>query len=276
MTQNHSQPGQIPSDFLIITNDDNPSNIDQLLSVDIIPTSQSSSSSSSLLAFNPTMITTTTLNVSQSNAIDNPSDGHRNRSQQRRQQVIRQRLVEQRQLQQQLRELQQEQRQQHRIRQHLLSDDQRQRQLEENEQLRQRRERNRQQQQQQSHHRSYQRYIDRYEADRQEREHEWYLAQRSPTYDEHADMVFTERELEEYNFNRMATQERKTITEQEHLNEVQGYPTKCALQLPSDHIDRYTEFLHEQECLNELEQTLQIINAEKEEDLQEYRRIQEL
>ena len=311
MSQDNIAIGHSPLDELlpVIGNEDKQLNLDQLLSVEIIPTSQSLP----LIPFNSTMTTATTTtttttpmiaNIPQSNdTLNTPHDYPI----QQHQQVNRQRLDEQQRLQHELYRLQREQgqiqREQHRIRQRLQSDEQRlrqqhqrqqqrQRQQQQNEQQLQRQERNQRRyeqcqehvnqreqtghQQQQHYNRYYERYLDRYQQDRYEQEYYAYLERRSPTFDERADEILTEQELEEYYFNRMKPQHRQDIWEQEYLNELQGYPSKCSLLLPTNHIENYTEFLQEQLSLDQYEQAMQINEMEKDDSSKERQRNQEL
>jgi len=81
--------------------------------------------------------------------------------------------------------------------------------------------------------------------------------------DEGVDEILTERELEEYYFNRLNLHDRHDIWEQEYLSELQGYPTNCPLVLPPKHIEKYTEFLTKEMSIHQYEQALQINKMEK-------------
>ena len=240
MSINSTQPGYPPTDSLI-ENNGNVSNIDQLLSVEFIPTSQLSLSET----FNPTnMIPSQTSLLSNMQQQNNILRSDQHRFQQRREEQ-----------QQSLHLEQQEQRQQRR----------------------------------QHHHRDPEehRYIgymlrlgardpDRFQQELDEQEHQAYLQRRSPTYDEFADEILTERELEEYYFNRMTPQERHQIWEQEHLNQLQGNPEPRVYGLPLDSTQQYANFLQEQQRADEHDQAMRVYDMQNTDYAEEYRKNGEL
>jgi hypothetical protein len=199
MSINNTQPGYIPTDAFI-ENNENESNIDQLLSVEVISTSQPSLS----VTFNP-------INMipSQTSVLSNiqPHTKLLSSYQPQFQQMIEQELQQQR-----LHREQHEQRQQHRRRyeapeQHryigyLL--------------------------------RLYARDPERYQQHLDEQAHQAYLERRSPTFNEMTDEIFQERQLEDYIFEQMTPQERQEIWEQQQLNELHENPAPQPYGLPLD------------------------------------------
>jgi hypothetical protein len=258
MNTNNSQPGHFPSESSFIKNNEDQSNIDQLLSIEILTTSQPSSSSSSSIQFNPTDMIT---DIQQHNNV--PTRQHARRGQQnqqefqQRQEQQRQQREEQRRLREEQQRLQQEQQQQQRERQ------------------RRRRERN-QRRYEQWQDRIYQREQERYRREQEEQEHDRYLQQRSPTFDELMDEILEERQLETYDLERMTPQERQEIWEQEHLNELQGNPARRAYELPLDNIERYAKFLQDQRWWDEHEQAMRVYDMQNNAYTEECRRNDEL
>ncbi|CAM4778576.1 unnamed protein product [Rotaria magnacalcarata] len=120
------------------------------------------------------------------------------------------------------------------------------------------------------------------ERDRQERleyQHYVYLQQPSPNFDENMDDTLTERELEEYNLERMAPQDRREVWEQEHLNELQGNPAPRPHGLPLDDTERYAKFLQDQLRRDQHDQTMRVYDMETNDNVEhaeQYRRSQEL
>ncbi|CAF3550135.1 unnamed protein product, partial [Rotaria sp. Silwood2] len=205
MSTENSQPGHIPSE-LLNTLSVSQSNIDQLLSVGIVTTSQPSS-----IQFNST------------NMISNIQE-HDHRT------VTQHVGREQRHQQTQARRQPQQQQERQRLRQ--------QQQQEQRERQRQRQERN-QRRYERWQERVAQRQQERYRQEQEEYEHYAYLQRRSPNFDELMDEILGERELEEYYLERMTPQDRQEVWEQEHLNELQGNPAPRAHGLPLDDTERY-------------------------------------
>ena len=124
--------------------------------------------------------------------------------------------------------------------------------------------------------RLYERNPRRYEEELAEQEHQAYLEQRSPTFNEMTDEIFEERQLEDYDFERMNPQERKEIWEQQQLNELEGNPTPQAHELPSDNSQQYASFVQEQLRSDQHEQTKQIDDMQDNDDAEEHTRNEEL
>lgn len=103
MSTNNSQPGHSPSES-IIENKENQSNIDQLLSVEFVATTQPSSSSSSI-QFNPTDMM---INIQQHNHVSTSQHARRGGGRQH-QQESQQIQDEQRRLREEQRRLREEQ-----------------------------------------------------------------------------------------------------------------------------------------------------------------------
>ena len=78
-----------------------------------------------------------------------------------------------------------------------------------------------------------------------EQEHQAYLQRRSPTFNEWTDEILEERQLQDYDFERMTLQERQEVWEQEHLNQLQGNPTPSVPGLPLDNLQQYANFVQE-------------------------------
>jgi hypothetical protein len=242
MNTNNSQPGHSPSESTFIENNENQSNIDQLLSVEIVTTSQPSSSS---IQFNS--IDMFVANIQQHNNVRTRE--HTRRGPQRQQ------------------ESQQRREGQHRLRQE--------QQQQQREWQRRRRERN-QRRYEQWQERVYQRQQERYRREQEEEEHDRYLQQRSPNFDEMMDETLEERQLETYYLERMTPQERQEIWEQEQLNELQGNPAPRAHGIPPDNLERYAKFLQHQLWRDQNEQTMQVYDMQNNDYTQECIRNEEL
>ena len=236
MNTKNSQAGHSPSELLNTLNASQ-SNIDQLLSVEIGTTSQSSP-----IQFNTTNI----ISAFQEN--DHRTGPRHVRQDQRQQQA---------QQQDERRRLRQEQ------------------QEEQREQQRQRQERN-QRRYERWQQRLAQRQQERYRREREEQEHYEYLQQRSPNFDELMDEILGERELEEYNLERMTLQERQAVWEQEHLNEMQGNPAPRAHGLPLDDAERYAIFIQDQLFWDQHDQTMRVYDMQNDDYAEQCRRNQAL
>ncbi len=273
MSANNSQTGQCPSESLIL-NREHQSDIDQLLSMEIVTTTtnQSSSSSTSIQLNTTDMV----VNVQQHN---NVTPRQNARSEEQHQQQAFQQIQQQQNRQEQQRRLQQRQQ---RLQQELRRIQQQQQSLgQETQREGRRRRRERQQQRFQQwlesqnityeqwverrnqeraqriqHH--YDREEERYRERREEWEHEQYLLRRSPGFDESIDGIFQERELDQYQIERMTPQERQAICEQEQLNELEGNLASRPYGIPIDDFERYATFKAEQLHNDELEQTMNI------------------
>ena len=239
MSINNTQPGYPPTDSFI-ENNGNVSTIGQLLSVEVIPTSQPSLS----VTFNPiNMIPSQTSLLSNMQQQNNLLSSYQPQFQQMREE------------QQRLHREQQEQRQLRRQRHHRTPEEHR--------------------------------YIGymlrlgatdpkRFQQELDEQEHQAYLEQRSPTFDEFADEILTEREVEEYYFNRMTLQERQEIWEQEHLNQLQGKPVPRVYGLPLDNSEQYADFLQQQLRADQHDQALRIYEMQNNDYGEECRKNEEL
>ena len=81
----------------------------------------------------------------------------------------------------------------------------------------------------------------------------------------------------EYNLERLSPKQRQAIWEQEHLNELQGYPSQQLQSMPITDLEQYTIFKEEQLTTDEFEQTMNINEMEKwEEAVQHYRNAEQL
>ena len=243
MSTENSQSGHNPSELLNTLNASQ-SNIDQLLSVATVTTSQQLP-----IQFNPT------------NMISNFQEhDHGTGPQHTRQDQIHQQTQQRRQQQQQQderRRLHQEQQEQQRERQ------------------RQRRERNQRRYERWQERRA-QRQQERHRREREEQEHYKYLQQRSPNFDELMDEILGERELEEYNLERMTLQERQEVWEQEHLNELQGNPAPRAHGLPLDDTERYAIFIQDQLFWDQHDQAMRVYEMQNDDYAEQCRRNQQL
>lgn len=187
---NNTEPGYIPTDSFI-ENNESESNIDHLLSVEVI--SPTTSQPSLATTFNPiNMIPSQTSLLSNMQQQNNLLSSYQYEYQQRREEE------------QRLHREQQEQRQQRRRLYHRTPEEHR--------------------------YIGYMlrlgaRDPEWFQRELDEEQHQAYLQRRSPTFDEWADEILTERELEEYYSNRMTPQERQEIWEQEQLNELYENPT---------------------------------------------------
>jgi hypothetical protein len=88
--------------------------------------------------------------------------------------------------------------------------------------------------------------------------------------------ALSERQLDQYNFESLSTQERREIRAQQYLDETQGYTAPRAPGLPSDDLERYAQFLEDQYQWNLQEQALQTEKMYKDEYEEENFRNQEL
>ncbi|CAF3990712.1 unnamed protein product [Rotaria sp. Silwood1] len=242
MSMENSQPCHTPSELLNTLNASQ-SNIDQLLSVGIVTTSQPSS-----IQFNST------------NMISDIQENDRRTGTQHAGQ-------EQRHQQTQARRQPQQQEERQRLRQ--------QQQQEQRERQRQRQERN-QRRYERWQERVAQRQQERNRQEQEEHEHYAYLQRRSPNFDELMDDILGERELEEYSLERMTPQDRREVWEQEHLNQLQGNPTSRAHRLPLDDTERYAKFLHDQLWQDQHDQTMRVYDMENNDYAKQCRRNQEL
>lgn len=77
---------------------------------------------------------------------------------------------------------------------------------------------------------------ERFQQELDEQAHQAYIERRSPTFDEMADEILHERELEEYSLERMTPQARQEIWEQQHMNELNGNPAPQAHGFPLDNL----------------------------------------
>ena len=124
--------------------------------------------------------------------------------------------------------------------------------------------------------RLYERNSQRYQQELDEQEHQAYLQRRSPTFDEMADQILQERELEEYYLERMTPQARQEIWEQQLMNELDGNPVPQAAGLPLDNVQQYANFLQEQLRQDEHEQTMRVYDMQNEDYAEECRKNREL
>ncbi len=116
--------------------------------------------------------------------------------------------------------------------------------------------------------RHYNREQERWREEYEEWQHEQYLQQRSPGFDEGSDEIFQQRQLDQYHLERMTPQERQEIWEQEYLNELQHG-------IPMDEFERYATDKDEQLWKDELEQTMNIDQMQQWDELQRHNRNQE-
>ena len=75
-----------------------------------------------------------------------------------------------------------------------------------------------------------------------------------------------------HQLERMTPQERQDIWEQDHLEELQGNPRRRPYGLPRDNIERYAEFLHDQQYWDVHHQTMQIYNMQNNDYAEQCRR----
>jgi len=291
MIANNSQADHSPSELSIPTNE-HQSNIDRFLSTDIVITTPTTDQSSSSIQLNPTDMIANIQQHNHVSTITNSRPGEQYHHQQKASQQIQQqqnRQEQQRRLQQQQQCLQPEQRRIQQEQRRLQQEQQRLRQ--ETQRERQRRQRERQQQrfkqwlesqnlthkqwlerQNQRYAQSlashYNREQERWREEHEEWQHEQYLRQRSPGFDEGSDEIFQERQLEQHHLERMTPQERQEIWEQEYLNELQHG-------MPMHNFERYTTDKDEQLWTDELEQTMNIDQMQKWDELQQHNRNEE-
>ena len=174
MSINDTQPGYLPIDSFIESKG-NASNIDQLLSVEVISTSQPSSSS---VRFNPNnMIPNQTSLLSNMQQQNNLVSSHQQQFQQMREEE--QRLDREQQEQRKQRRRRYDDPEEHRYIGYIL--------------------------------RLYERNPEVYPRELDEQEYQAYLQRRSPTFDEMEDDILQERQLEDYDLERMTPRERQEI-----------------------------------------------------------------
>ena len=124
--------------------------------------------------------------------------------------------------------------------------------------------------------RLYERNPRRYEEELGEQKYQAYLEQRSPTFNEMTDEILEERQLEDYDLERMNPQERQEIWEQEQLNELEGNPAPQAHGLPLDNVQKYANFLQKQLRLDQHQQTMLVYDMQNNDYAEGCRRNDEL
>ena len=72
------------------------------------------------------------------------------------------------------------------------------------------------------------------------------------------DEIFQERQLEDYNLERMTPQERQEIWEQQQLNEQHANSLSRANELSLDNLQQYATYVEDQLRSDEYDQTMQI------------------
>jgi hypothetical protein len=250
MNTNSTQTGYTPIETMIQTNE-NEFTIDQLISVEV-PTTNQPLPTIPLNPMNMIPSQTPSLQNLQQQQQNNNNNNH---LQNRHQQQNQHREERQRQLEEQ-RRIRQEQHQQR-------------------QQQQQSRRQRRQQRFEQWLERASQRRMERNRRERELEEHFAYLARRSPYHDEWMEEALAERQLDQYNFESLSTQERREIRDQQYLDEIQGYIAPRVSGLPSGDLERYVQFLEDEYQRNLQEQALQIENMHKNEYEEECIRSQE-
>ncbi len=250
MSTNQSQSGHSPSETTT-ANNEHESNIDQLLSLEIVTTSQSSS-----IHLHPTDMIANIQEHDHELRRQHTQRGRPHQQQfqqrqerQRQQQEEQRRLREQRQRQKEAQRRLREERQRQQEAQRRLREEQRQRQIRRREKRLQR----------------YEQWLERVDQRRRQRERDEEYFQEMMNKDpleEPMDDEYNEQLLEAYDFEMMNSQERKEIWEQQHLNELQGISAPRTFGAPLDELERFATFQEEQLMYDQIEQPMQIYEME--------------
>ena len=107
-------------------------------------------------------------------------------------------------------------------------------------------------------------------------EYERSLLEGIPIFDDDIDETLQERQLEQYQLERMTTPERQAIWEENHINQLQEDLPPRASAIPINDWEQYSTYRTEQLWEDELEQIINIDETEKSHRFEQYRQNEEL